>query len=309
MGTFRVKFEKVLRELTVAHRARFESELALEVAAHSGNLEAVNTVNAVLLDILLTHKDEAIRLIDSDPKQMMKNAIFDPTKAMFGRMGESEELTSAELFDIIIDVLSSEKTILDQRLHTQMNVMYRVITKLEHMNTDEMKLKTAALQATVFPKDAYADRSRTPMTDTRLTEVLGIARGPLQLKTKDIAHRAAVDHMIPKRDSKFFINATETLAMPFVAGISGHTGSMLFNAILIADLDTGARQEYAMAAFSYLANGGNHSFHEVMSAASHAGVEYREGEYASAVPVSMVGVFRDLAQAHPSAGHVREFAA
>lgn len=301
MGDVNKKFNAVLREMKRAHRARFESILALNVAESASQLKAVQTVNARILSELAAHRDEAIELIEKDPRQMFSAALFDPSKAMFGRLGETEKMAPATLLDKAMEMLTDPKTSLNTRIHLQMNMMYRLNTKLSHRQTDEMLAKADELRGKVFPKSAYADRSRTRHEETTLVSHLGIARGPLKLKATAHEHAAAVYNMRPNTSSEFFIKATQTHAMPFVAGISGHTGSILFNAMLIADIEGEALQEYAMAAFAYLTNGGNHSFHEVMSAARLAGVEYKDGDYASAIPPSMVGVFRSVTEEHPAA--------
>ena len=297
-------FQSVLRELTVKHRERFESEFALAILGKHSRPESVNFVSAKILHIIDENRETVLKRIADEPK--FAADLFDTTGNMFGRMEAPEALTPDTMLATLEAALVSDQTPLIQLMHIHSAFMYRVASHLEEFKAKRETQAMKDLAAAVFPASVFSDRSRTRRASADRTRRLGIARGPLMLKALHEEHMAAADLFMPDQSSPFFIEATKTLAMPFVAGHSGHTGSFVFNALFIAEMPKNLLNDYAMAAFGYLAAGGNHSFHEVMRAARLAGAEYKDGDYASAVPESMSTVFRDMRSEHPAVD--REFA-
>ena len=89
--------------------------------------------------------------------------------------------------------------------------------------------------------------------------------------------------------------------MPFVAGPSGHTATLMTGAMKLGLKTQEELKEYALACFVFLAAAGNHSLHEVMTIARQAGVAYIDGNYASCLPKTFAetDIYRQLEAIFP----------
>lgn len=68
---------------------------------------------------------------------------------------------------------------------------------------------------------------------------------------------------------------------PFVAGASGHTGTLLLGAKLYGNLNQSELKDYTLNVFAFLTAGGNHSYEEVMVVAKQLGITEHSAEYLS----------------------------
>src|SRR3990167_2484141 len=121
------------------------------------------------------------------------------------------------------------------------------------------------------------------------TTQLGISRHPVfikMLEKSDKNHTRAMEKYTPDYKTTFFKSALEK-NIPIFCGPSGHTGSLMLGAKLYGDLTSEQLKEYALVSFAFLAAGGNHSFHEVMVVAALVGVDFKVGNYAESIPLSI----------------------
>ncbi len=108
---------------------------------------------------------------------------------------------------------------------------------------------------------------------------------PIELEDR----KRGIDQFLPDPSSAFMkeVNAHNLI---FAAGQSGTTSTLLQSAMLFGNLTSGEDlKTYLMAIVAYLVGGGMHSCHELFKTAQLVGIEYRVGEYDSAIPEHIRG--------------------
>ena len=296
------------------NRRFFESKLAEFVIHNPHLLTAVRQVSGHILG-LLGNQDNMQALIDEIAlNDKIRHDLYD--SKMFGRLN-SEKMDSSEILEDIINVLQSHDD-LSQVMHIHALFVYRLYPVLSD--------KTLDLQGNIGEKPSLSQYFTRELQQNLQTDgEVSVIDDVLKLTSKElpfILDRGRVKKNAPGQSydrigytlpSFFSQKMSKTQShMPgetvfardessgycsmqakgdvaFVAGSSGHTLSFIQGALLYGDLDEEQVKEYALAVFSYLAGGGNHSFHEVMSVMHVVtGLSYKAGEYTPTLPQSLL---------------------
>jgi hypothetical protein len=94
-------------------------------------------------------------------------------------------------------------------------------------------------------------------------------------------HGRGVDIYVMDEAQTFVQEARVLYDMPLAAGVSGTTTDLLECAMTFGVTSADDKFKYVLGVLDQLMNAGAHSFHEIMSAASFAGVQYEPGNYRS----------------------------
>lgn len=308
MSGLTIRKSKTTTEELLEKRARFESELAIAVA-ESGPIEGVDRISAKMIQLLTENRATVLRIIRNTPK--IFDDLLNRDLLLFGQLDASDvaEENPKAIYDKMLNTLESPESSLHQIMHIHAAFIYRIAPHLAEFKTDAKKAELAVLKAQLGPKHLFSHERRLRCDNAAgPCSTLGFARGEFELSKTSVAlHRAARDIFRPNPDWHDYHRQVTTHAMPFVAGISHHTASFMLNALWLTDLkrensvERNLLQQYAMASFSYLGAGGNHSFDEVMSAARLAGAKYVDGVYDSAISPRFADTFLRVASEHKTA--------
>ena len=277
--------KQLIKELKIQQHAYFESKLA-EYGLTEVSYESVYQVSQVIHDYLVQHKDKVIDLIKTNQK--ITDELREP---FFGHLYQKKEKVTAEtVFTDFIQVMKKPSGALATAMQMHCIFEYRLFDNIE-FDAHKRLVKKEMLE-TLKPTSLFAPNVRGRLDTVRPaseTKKMGIVKNPVlakKISDRKESHLRAVDRFMPDESALFVVEA-EQHGMPIVAGRSGHTASLLSGAKTYGELNTEQATEYAWACFVFLAAGGNHSFHEVMSIAALAGVPYQTGNYVSAIPASL----------------------
>lgn len=160
------------------------------------------------------------------------------------------------------------------------------------------------------PADMRGRYARDDHGDTRVDSSSGIrARGtndssvsdpqaPTEVKLGEEhgggqRHNRGVDRWTMDERQAFIQEARVLLDMPLGGGVSGTTTDLMEVSQFAGLSGNKEKFGYALAVFAHLASAGAHSFHEIMVAASTAGIPYVPGDYYSTL--QQLGAF-DIAE-------------
>lgn len=101
------------------------------------------------------------------------------------------------------------------------------------------------------------------------------------------AHSRGVDRLTMDEEGLFMQQARLVLDMPLAGGISGTTTDMM-ECGKIFGLSQAEIWLYAVAVLGHLEGAGAHSFHEIATAATTAGISYKPGDYRSFLPATIL---------------------
>lgn len=183
----------------------------------------------------------------------------------------------------MLEILNKGKN-LEQIIHVHSVFVYKIYSNLidKKILGEEEFHKKNKLVKTIFTNDLFKERGRTEIVkEKKIRTESGIHRNKVLEKISKLntsKHSPSLFRFIPNPNS-FFITEANKYFLPFVAGPSGHTGSLLLGAKLYGDFNKELLQDYTLACFSYLACGGNHSFHEVMIVAKNIGIDFDPESY------------------------------
>jgi hypothetical protein len=298
-------------ELQAAYPAFFESKLAVTLLRSKENFPVVKKISEKMGTLLRENQDK-LSIVETHPK--IKEELYE--RRYFGHLAKKDQSILADMMAILTD----DKATFDQVLQVHCIFTYRVYPLLNQLFLK--KLKALNLHSKDSPR---IDRRKTalvasfPLPDTisdlileyenyyEPTQQLGI----LKTKGKDVfskligkgekTHARAIDRFEPNHHS-FFFKTISPRKLPFVAGPSGHTISLMLGSLFYGLETLGELQEYALACFVFLASGGNHSFHEVMMAAKWvAEVPHEFESYDKSLPEAFknTSTYRKLAREFP----------
>lgn len=289
---FKHNLAKVHRELKQEHHAFFEGKLAEKISSKKhAEMPAVKLISQRILAMLDSNTLESLYKIFNEDKKIAEELYSDKH---FGRLGTEQEKPrrniSKHVYTEIKKILKNDQSNLDQVIHIHCIFIHRIfdrlITKFDGYKPDNK----ASLVNILFRNKYFSDRARVSVNENvACTQQYGFVKNPYFCSfftSQLISRRRAVDVFELDTNSDYAVDIARN-DLPFVAGPSGHTGSLLLGAGLYGKLNNEQLKEYLLATFAYLAAGGNHSFHEVMIIGRLVGLNYKDGEYLDVLPKSL----------------------
>lgn len=278
-------------DLKTRYREFFESKLALEVLNHPDVVPAVAKVSARIISLMVLYRAEIIEIIGAEHK--IKEELYG--NSFFGRLERPQE-HAREIYEDIVSTLMSKQAQMSQLLQIHCIFVYRIFENLLKKEiylerNAHVKQEKEKLILSVFPKTLFSskNRARIEKSDPQVSSELGIAHNKVFKKmlgqTESYTWQKAIGKFSVDKESEYFQNLAP-LNMPYAAGLSHHTGSLMLGAKLYGELDQEELRQYALGTFAFLAGGGNHTFHEVMEIANRLSLGYQINDYNSCLPRS-----------------------
>ncbi|HEX4044990.1 MAG TPA: hypothetical protein VHZ76_04920 [Gammaproteobacteria bacterium] len=269
-------------ELQLKYREFFESKLAVFLLDYASHFLSVKKISTAIVNLMETNKSIVINTIMKDSK-----IIAELREPYFGSCYDKKQTVSAEqVFEKILSILK-EGSQLKNIMQIHCIFIHRIYDQIEK------KPEKAALVSQIFPLSLFSkeNRSRIEKKEEEIKETtqLGITHHRVfskMLRQSDKNHIRALDRFQPDDGSDFFKSSAEK-RVPVVCGASGHTGSLMLGVKLYGDLTSDELKEYTLAAFAFLAAGGNHSFYEVLKVANLVGIDFQIDDYSVGVPTSI----------------------
>lgn len=288
-----INFNVCLQELQDEHNRYFESKMADTLIKPLSNLLSIKKVSSAILDFLETNKESVISRIQNCSE--IREELYG--EKYYGHLDttDSKTLNSDEIYLQLINRLENSKTKLSQIIHIHVIFIQRIFDHL--LNKDirrpekDFTHKKMELCKKLFTNELFAAANRGRIesnTNFFLSTNPGINRNRyFKSKFNETEnHFKAMHRFSPDEQSTFFKSISST-NIPFVAGASGHMGSLLLGALLYGELSETELQEYSFVCALSLIHGGNHSFHETMLVARQVDIPYLIGNYVSAIPESV----------------------
>jgi len=273
------------KELKTEYKALFESKLAVSILQNPTSLPAVAKISNIIAKIIEDNIETALELVTENEK--IAKELFDIK--YFGRIEKDEDITAEIIISKILEILKDKNAALDKTMQVHAIFRYRMLPLLRSLKDDSPK--------------HISERIRKN-NKSKLTNNYGISQNKVFKKmvgNGKYAHAQALGMFAIDPASNFF-KITENKNIPFVAGPSGHTVSLMSGALIYGITDHEELKQYALAAFAFLTAGGNHSFHEVMIAANTvARVPFEVNNYAINIPNGLqhTDCFQKIAQQFP----------
>jgi hypothetical protein len=269
-------------ELHLRYREFFESRLAVFLLGKTELFSAVRKISGAILNFINGNKQKILKqlFVDSKIRQELYGENY------FGHL--VHDVNAVPLPDKILadmqTTLQDENASLSQVMQIHSIFVYRLYDHVQEKN------QRLAVMQKYFMDDAdvgHVDRVESE-EKVSLTTQFGISRHPVFKKLigqDTTSHLRAVDRFLPNVESPHHRERVDH-GLPFVAGRSGHTRTLLVGALLYGDFDSDEFKEYVLSIFVFLAAGGNHSFHEVMDVAHQVGVPCDKKSYSVSLPDS-----------------------
>lgn len=292
-GITMTNFNICLQELQDEYNRYFESKMADTLIKPLSNLLSIKKVSSAILHFLETNKASVISQIQNCPE--IREELYG--EKYYGHLdtADSIKLNSNEIYLQLIDQLRNSETKTSQVIHIHVIFIQRIFDHLLNKDILESKKefthKKMELCKTLFTSELFATANRGRVesnTKFFLSTNPGINRNRY-FKSKfneTEKHSKAIYRFFPDKQSVFF-KSISSANIPFVAGASGHMGSLLLGALLYGELSAIELHEYSFVCALSLIHGGNHSFHEAMLVARQVEIPYLIGNYASAIPESV----------------------
>lgn len=317
----------VMLSIKDINRRFFESKLAEFTIENHQLLSAVEQVSSNILSLIDNEINFSAILdeIDSNPK--IKHDLYAYT--MFGRLTVSKD-EAIDVLNDIIDILHQHDNLL-QIMHIHALFVYRIFPVLKNKAEDVISLSqffSSQLQKNIATTNEdkiintiagltskthsyIVDRGRIKKDgDGKSYDRIGYILPPFfkNKMTKTDPHIPG-ETLFTKDPNSNYCGLQSMGEVAFVAGTSGHSLSFIQGVFLYGGLNKEQMKEYALAVFAYLAGGGNHSFHEVMSVMHLcAGLQYKTGEYTPSLPQSILSSDEFYLKSHYRFSHFLDIA-
>jgi hypothetical protein len=269
-------------ELKLRYREFFESRLAVFLLGKTELFSAVRKISLIILNYMQSYQQKILKQLFMDSK--IRKELYEVS--YFGHLphDESVALLPEKIVADMQATLQDEHAPLSQIMQIHSIFVYRLYDHLEEANHKEELAKK------YFTEEERSNSRLEREEKVSLTTQLGISNHPVfkKLTGQDQQpHARAVDRFAPNVSSAYCQEMIKH-NLPFIAGKSGHTRSLLLGALLYGNFDSDEIKEYVLAIFVFLAAGGNHSFHEVMQVANKVGVPCDMQNYSASLPRSFV---------------------
>lgn len=282
------KYDACLKQLRISFREHFESTLAINLIKSDAVTNTVTLVSQIVAQLLSKNKSEVMNQISSNPKinhELFGNEYFGHLKMNNGAL-----LSTEQTYELMLHTLISKSSPIIHTMHIHCIFIHRIYDKLsDKILTNRAGIHKEAWAKLISTDTLFKDRGRIQlMTQPQLTSKVGINRNSFFSNKINIemgTHIAAIDKFTPDLNADF-VKKTTQHDLPFVAGISGHTALLLLLGH-VSGLHSEHMHHYALAIFSFLSCGGNHTFHEVMIVAQQVGVPFHWDNYDKCLPTSI----------------------
>lgn len=294
---------RLLSELRKHYKSYFESKLATSLLARPEFFPTIHKVSRAILNMLVTYRSVVVNLLEKSPA--IKKDLF--SEEFFGHLpNEIAKRSADDQLNELIRLLGDEKSPLHFVMQFHSIFMYRIhpeiIKRMEPEEAKKVLMRKADIKKSVEFEVKFGGSARGredgPALPPKSTDRLGIIANPVlnslfkseceeeKYPFDFMGHDPALNRFKPAKESSFILNV-EGKDVPFVAGASGHSASYM-QCRAICDLSSAELQEYALGCFAFLASGGNHGFHEVMSVvAKEIGIDYEVNNYLSCIPAKI----------------------
>jgi hypothetical protein len=278
-----------LNEMKIEFNAFYQSKLAISILKDKSNAHSVTKIAQKIGKLLEANKAQSICVIESDVK--IKADLYGEN--IYGRLPPP---TLVSTYKQIVDMVNNPQSKIEQLLLIQCVFIHRIYDHLSQKNTDNSHTDYQGLKQSLvtqlFPDQLFNDRGRSKSEDKiseetknnfiKKTDYAGINNNKFFIthikkykKTKP--HLRAKDVIATDEKSAYYQRTQQKLT-PYVAGASGHTGSLLLGAKLYGDLCKDELKAYALTIGAYFIAGGNHSYDEVMIVADQLNIERHTDE-------------------------------
>lgn len=271
----KARFKRVMQELIIRHREYAESIIAKTISADVKLASPVVVVAQQIMKIMQLHESEVRNIIAEKANKILED-LFKKDRYQYLEMDQNHDL-----FDNLYNALSAANQHPERAMHVQMCMIYRVLPSIKTLITEEVQRLWRWYDSQLTASCLLNHRIRREKTRHPNRSEHGICQS-------DFFRRkigSKMDFCSPKdrthldTQSEFFCEA-ESQSMPLACGPSGHASTTLKLTYLFA-LTPEQRQQYTLFLASFLVSAGAHSMHEAFVVASHVGVHYRPGDYAS----------------------------
>lgn len=277
-------FSVCLKELEDEQRRYFESKLADTFIRQPGSISSIRKISLAIVALIQRNLYMVISQIGTNLQ--IKNEIYD--KNYYGHLetDNKDSATPQNICHQIINVLENPAAKLNQVINIHAIFIHRIFDHLPNksitLTNEAINSKKAELCSLLFPDFLFKQRNRKEIRkDLSLRTTPGINRNRFfQNKLKKTEEHSPALY-------RFVLTEQSAMNMLFVAGSSGHTGSLLLGAMLYGKLTQEECKEYAFYCALSLIHGGNHSFHEAMMVAHQVGIPYSSDHYEVSIPESI----------------------
>lgn len=297
-----------------ARKVQFENALANWVQVNSvAFMESAFQLSACIGDYLATRQEHigievAASMASLTPEastygRMAAEAAAYPEHLRNLTLGTGGSLHEHLLFhQMFIDKIYNQDA---DRIVGELSEQFRLLIA-EPMEADALKPKAGAVDIGIGSTSYETGHDKARIPPRRPQDVPKVQNGGLGPHDPEVhgvgAMERGTDRFTAAEDNAFVQAARLVLDMPISGtGLSGSATDMFACGKLFG---VGDKPGYALAAFSFFASAGAHTFHEVMLMAKAAGFsDYVPGNYISAIPPAMrakareeLAVFNDLLQ-------------
>ena len=291
-----------LHQLRVEFSAYTQSKAAIAVLRNRDLHQAVHKVSAQISQLLQINQQQVITLLAQDEASTEKKITKELYgECMFGRMKRTNGISTYERICAALDPTNTTTT-LATVLQIHAIFIHRIYDHLTTKTVDDvinksLKQQKQIIKESLFTPHLFSNRGRinngikdkvNEEKKLRLianTTYAGINSNRFFINK--IRSNATVSPHLRARDcftqDKVMKKTAEQKGQisPFVAGASGHTGTLLLGAKLYGNLNHSELKDYTLNVFAFLTAGGNHSYEEVMVVAKQLGITEHSAEYLS----------------------------
>lgn len=289
-----------LHQLRVEFSAYTQSKAAIAILQNRDLHKPVHKVSAQISQLLQINQQQVVTLLAEDKASTEKkitNELYD--ECMFGRMKITNGISTYEQIIAALDPTNTTTTIATV-LQIHAIFIHRIydhltIKTIDDVTNKSLKQQKQTIKELLFTPHLFSNRGRinngikdkiNEEKKLRLianTTYAGINSNHFFINK--IRFRATVSPHLRARDCFTQDESMKKTAeekgqiIPFVAGASGHTGTLLLGAKLYGNLNETELKDYTLNVFAFLTAGGNHSYQEVMVVAKQLGITEHSAEY------------------------------
>lgn len=269
--------KECLDELRTTFQALHESQFSEFVLRHTTLLPAVQKISNNIRLILQKNQQKFLQLTFDEK---LEKYLYE--KNYFGHI-KKQYTVHAD----ILSALENPNTRLEQHIQLHQIFIQNIYPQLiaeTQKNLHDQHVKE------IFHTSIFSERGRIKSeNESRIETRIGINRYRVfnNRVQHTSEHKKAMFAFAPDTGSAFY-QEMKTHHLPFVAGISGSSGSLRLGAELYGELTQEEKKQYAISAAAFFIASGNHSMHEVLSVFNKAWFDYSAGNYASVMPQTIL---------------------
>jgi hypothetical protein len=277
----KMTFPTPLMDDLIALRLFFETHLAYLLSQASFLMPATCKLARIAAETMEHHHDLLIHLIEKNPSFQL--TIYSEEKFSSFHPPLDYCRDPEKLFKEFVNTLNTSKDLM-KVVHLICMFAFRIYPHLIE----------SVSQGSQFSKFLDRFNLNTTFRNEKMRLNLPTSNLPLKKTFFGLTNKTDIPMVPPHTytggffytEDQHYANTIKLLDIGFLTGPSGHTSRILSFAASYHFSPTEIEQ-LALAAFAYLAGGGNHNFHEVFVVAESFGVQYEPGTY-SVLPETIV---------------------